>query len=82
MSHAGIGTIGADENIAFVFLVVRGLDNNPLVVLGHGEDTLAQKDLVLRDLAQEHVVQDRTGNDTVVVAATVENRFTRRRGVM
>lgn len=58
-----------------MFLVVRGLDDDLLVVLGHGQDTLAQKDLMLRDLAQEHVIQHWTGNDAVVVAATVESFY-------
>ena len=57
LSHSRIGTIGSDQNITMVGLVVMATDHDTVIVLHEVKNLLVHVNLLFRDLAQEQIIQ-------------------------
>lgn len=71
LAHGRVGAISANQDIATVRSAVRALDNHTLGVLLEGDHLLAHQDVFLGDLAQQQVVQVRTGYNVLIGGAPV-----------
>lgn len=70
LSDCRVGSVGTNKNVAVVGPVVGAFERHAFVVLGEREDSLAQVDVVLIDLAPEQVVEIGPGERVVARSAT------------